>query len=269
MVVRLNSLLRGHSAASLPLLNAMGGLLSKNITPVVPLRGSISASGDLSPLSYIAGTLIGERGIFCYTPAGEMQLGGEMGMAGEASKILRAPDALKSAGLEPIQLRPKEQLAILNGTAFSCGAAALCVEEARQLIMLGTVCTAMGTEAMRGSADSFCEFIQRVRPHPGQIETGALLTHLLETSKLATHHAEPGQSVGTGESMAESGKDKMVVDEETIDADAGVLRQDRYPLRTAPQWIGPQLETVQRAAEIIGIECNSSASILLPLFPST
>ncbi|OCB91043.1 phenylalanine ammonia-lyase [Sanghuangporus baumii] len=261
MVVRLNSLLRGHSAASLPLLNAMGGLLSKNVTPIVPLRGSISASGDLSPLSYIAGTLIGERGIYCYVPSGEKHLGEELGMSGEGTKVLRAPDALKSAGLQPIRLRPKEQLAILNGTAFSCGAAALCVEEARQLIMLGTVCTAMGTEAMRGSADSFCEFIQRVRPHPGQIETGALLTHLLETSKLATRHAEPGHSAagnGIEESMAETGKDKIIIDEETIDADAGVLRQDRYPLRTAPQWLGPQLETIQRAAEVIAIECNST-----------
>ncbi|EJD08070.1 phenylalanine ammonia-lyase [Fomitiporia mediterranea MF3/22] len=261
LLIRLNSLLRGHSAASLPLLNSMGGLLSKQITPVVPLRGSISASGDLSPLSYIAGTLIGERGIYCYAPssegdAGAMGMG--MGMAGENMKILRAPDALKAAGLEPISLRPKEQLAILNGTAFSCAAAALCVEEARQLIMLGTVCTAMGTEAMRGSVDSFAEFIHRIRPHPGQIETGALLTHLLEKSKLATRHSEPTTS--TTFTVAESGKDVLMagVEEETIDADAGVLRQDRYPLRTAPQWIGPQLETVMHSAETIAIECNST-----------
>nr|AJD20419.1 phenylalanine ammonium lyase PALb [Inonotus obliquus] len=273
MVVRLNSLLRGHSAASIPLLNAMGGLLTKNITPIVPLRGSISASGDLSPLSYIAGTLIGERGIYCYAPSDEKFVGAAMGLSGENAKILRAPEALRQAGLKPIQLRPKEQLAILNGTAFSCGTAALCVEEARQLLLLGTVCTAMGTEAMRGSADSFCEFIQRIRPHPGQIETGALLTHLLATSKLATHHAEPGSSTPSthahGGSLAESGKDQaMVIDEETIDADAGVLRQDRYPLRTAPQWLGPQLETIQRAAEVITIECNSTTDNPL-IDPST
>ena len=123
----------------------------------------------------------------------------------------------------------------------------------------------MGTEAMRGSADSFDEFIHRIRPHPGQIETGALLTHLLATSKLATRHSEPGASIHAHDSIAESGKDVIVKlaaakEEETIDSDAGVLRQDRYPLRTAPQWIGPQLETVQRAAEVVAIECNSSMS---------
>lgn len=129
LVVRLNSLLRGHSAASLPLLNAMGSLLSKQITPIVPLRGTISASGDLSPLSYVAGALIGERGIYCYAP-GESKVDNNLGMAGGNTRILRAPDALKAAGLEPVVLRPKEQLAILNGTAFSCGAAALCVVRA-------------------------------------------------------------------------------------------------------------------------------------------
>ena len=94
-----------------------------------------------------------------------------------------------------------------------------------------------------------------------QIETGALLTHLLETSKLATSHERPAPAHAAN-ALAESGKDSVVsVVEETIDADAGTLRQDRYPLRTAPQWIGPQLETVQHAAETIGIECNSSACL--------
>ncbi|THH08002.1 hypothetical protein EW145_g3006, partial [Phellinidium pouzarii] len=252
LLVRLNSLLRGHSAASLPLLNAMGNLLAKEITPIVPLRGSISASGDLSPLSYVAGALVGERGIYCYAPssadasvASDAYANGGEEYSG--LRILRAPDALKVHGLTPISLRPKEHLAILNGTAFSCGLAALCVEEARQMVLLGTVCTALGTEAMRGSADSFCEFIQR-------IESGALLSHLLATSSLASHHVEGGITTA---SLADAGKD-VAVDEETIDADAGTLRQDRYPLRTAPQWLGPQAEVVQRAADVIRIECNST-----------
>ncbi|KAH8115294.1 phenylalanine ammonia-lyase [Phellopilus nigrolimitatus] len=246
LLIRLNSLLRGHSAASLPLLSAMAALLAANVTPVVPLRGSISASGDLSPLSYVAGALVGERGIFCWAPApaaparglgGPAERGGfESGDAVDGLRVLRAPDALAAHGLTPVSLRPKEHLAILNGTAFSCGVAALCVEEARQMVLLGMVCTALGTEALRGSADSFCAFVQAVRPHPGQVEAGALLTHLLAPSALASHHAE----------------------EETIDADAGTLRQDRYPLRTAPQWLGPQAELVQRAAEVIRVECNST-----------
>jgi phenylalanine ammonia-lyase len=141
LVVRLNSLLRGHSAASLPLLGSMSSLLEKNVTPMVPLRGTISASGDLSPLSYVAGTRIGERGIFCWAPSPEKPLGlaaelngvgignGMEGMEGAAKglRIMRASDALPAFGLTPLKLRPKEHLAILNGTAFSCGVAALCV----------------------------------------------------------------------------------------------------------------------------------------------
>lgn len=148
----------------------MGRMLEKGVTPVVPLRGSISASGDLSPLSYVAGALVGERGIYCWTPApGVPKALSDPTEVVVEGRILRAPDALKAAGLQPITLRPKEQLAILNGTAFSCGVAALCVEEARELVLLGTACTALGTEAMRGSADSFVAFIQAIRPHPGQV----------------------------------------------------------------------------------------------------
>lgn len=86
------------------------------------------------------------------------------------------------------------------------------------------------------------------------METGTLLSHLLASSKLATRHGEPAKQVHD-DGLAESCKD---VEEETIDEDAGTLRQDRYPLRTAPQYLGPQIEIVQRSAETIAIECNSS-----------
>ena len=79
------------------------------------------------------------------------------------------------------------------------------------------------------------------------------MSHLLETSEFATRHAELNKHT-PADNVADAGKDI----EETIDADAGALSQDRYPLRTAPQYLGPQLETVQRSAEIIAIECNSS-----------
>ena len=261
LLIRLNSLLRGHSAASPELLFAMGGLLEKGVTPVVPMRGSISASGDLSPLSYIAGTLIGERGIFCMVPkeliktspavAGSIDLD----LFEEDYIPLRAPQALRLSGLNPVSLRPKEHLAILNGTAFSCGLASLVVDQAREMILLGTALTALGTEAMRGSRESFNEFVMKVRPHPGQVEAGAMLLHLLEGSKLATSH-EPAKKVQSDENDEKLANDDG--EEETIDADAGTLRQDRYPLRTAPQWLGPQLEIVQAAAKTITIECNSS-----------
>lgn len=227
LLVRLNSLVRGHSAISLSLLKAMSSLLAANITPVVPLRSSISASGDLSPLSYIAGTLIGEPGIFVYSPDPSTRV----------KRIVPAPQALKEHGLQAVELKPKEHLGILNGTAFSCGLAALCVEQAREMMLWSVACTALGVEAMRGTSGSFDEFIHRIRPHPGQCESARLLMHVLEPSRLATHaHEEEG----------------------SIEDDAGVLRQDRYPLRTAPQWLGPQMEALQAASKSVAIEANST-----------
>lgn len=127
LLIRLNSLLRGHSAASRELLEAMGTILSKGITPVVPLRGSISASGDLSPLSYIAGTIVGEKGIYVTAPAPKTVGAAVAGTEEPETVILRARDALEAYGISPVTLRPKEHLAILNGTAFSCALGALCV----------------------------------------------------------------------------------------------------------------------------------------------
>ena len=154
ILVRINSLARGHSAVRFDLISKMTELLNKGVTPLVPLRGSISASGDLSPLSYIAGTLIGERGI----------------KAWYKGEILSAPDAMEKAGITPIRLLPKEHLGILNGTAFSVGLGALVMNDVVNLGILGVVCTAMGVEALRGSRGSFDPWIHEVaRPHPGQV----------------------------------------------------------------------------------------------------
>lgn len=157
----------------------MGALLEKNITPIVPLRGSISASGgethsylyllslnklidltDLSPLSYVAGSISANPYLKVFTgPA-----------AYGARKTQFAPAALAEHGITPISLKSKEHLGIMNGTAFSASVAALVLNDATHLALLSQVCTAMGTEALIGTRLSFDPFLHDIaRPHPGQV----------------------------------------------------------------------------------------------------
>ncbi|KAF8504772.1 phenylalanine ammonia-lyase [Russula emetica] len=227
ILVRINSLIRGHSGVRWELIEKMAALLRANITPLVPLRGSISASGDLSPLSYVAGTIIGNPSIRVFDgPA-----------AFSARRIISSRQALSNHGLEPIVLGAKEHLGILNGTAFSASLASLVLSEAVHLALLAQICTAMGTEALLGVRGNYAPFIHEVaRPHPGQIEAARTIWWLLHDSNFAVSDEK----------------------EVTIDQDQGELRQDRYPLRTAPQFLGPQIEDILAAMNSIQIECNST-----------
>ncbi|EKM53421.1 uncharacterized protein PHACADRAFT_259798 [Phanerochaete carnosa HHB-10118-sp] len=227
ILIRMNSLIRGHSGVRWELIEKMGELLRENITPLVPLRGSISASGDLSPLSYIAGTLTGNPAIRVYD--GPASFG--------ARRILPSSVALASHGVAPIPLSSKEHLGILNGTAFSASVGALALNEAVHLSLLAQVCTAIATEAMIGTVASFDPFIHdTARPHPGQVEVARNIRALLEDSQMALRHE----------------------DEVHIAEDEGELRQDRYPLRTSAQFLGPQVEDILSALDTVTLECNST-----------
>ncbi|KAJ4483808.1 L-Aspartase-like protein [Lentinula aciculospora] len=227
MLVRMNSLIRGHSGVRWELIERINQVLSANITPVVPLRGSISASGDLSPLSYIAGTLCGNPSIRVFD--GPSVFG--------FRQMVPSHEALALHDIEPIPLVSKEHLGILNGTAFSAAVASLVLDDAVKLTMLSHVLTAMGVEALCGTRGSFHPFIHDVaRPHPGQIESARLVWNLLEDSQLAVLQEE----------------------EVTIEEDEGTLRQDRYSLRTAPQFLGPQIEDLLASLATVTKECNST-----------
>jgi phenylalanine ammonia-lyase len=219
MLARINSLLRGHSAVRLVVVENIATLLNHDFVPIIPLRGSISASGDLSPLSYIAGALEGNHDIFldCRMENGKRQ-------------ILSADKAVQLAGLTPTTMMPKEGLGLMNGTAVSVAGATMALHETQYLALSTQVLTAMCTEAMRGSADNYHPFIADIRPHEGQMEAGANIFKMLETSKLVV------------------GKDSHT---------AG-LYQDRYALRTSSQWIGPQLEDLMLSAKQLEVELNST-----------
>ena len=114
-----------------------------------------------------------------------------------------------------------------------------------QLAVLAQVCTALGVEALLGCAGSFARFVSDIaRPHPGQVEVAATVRQLLKGSKLA---------IGVEKDGSETKEEEL-----TIEEDKGKLRQDRYALRTGPQFIGPQLEDMMSALKTLEIECNSS-----------
>lgn len=116
-------------------------LLNENVTPRIPLQGSISVSGDLSPLAYIAGLLEGKPTVTAWVGK---QISGQR-------CLKSAKDALSEQGIAPLSLDPREALALVNGTSMSAGLAALVMHEAIHLAGLSQILTAMGVEALRGT----------------------------------------------------------------------------------------------------------------------
>ncbi|KAM0799486.1 putative phenylalanine ammonia-lyase [Usnea florida] len=222
MLIRCKSLLAAHSAIRFEIVEMLISLLATDMIPLIPLRGSISASGDLQPLSYIAGVLEGNPDCYVWTNDGN---------AGR--KLIPADLALKRLIHKSITFGPKEALAVVNGTAVSTAVAALAIQESHNLAIFSQVLTAMGVEALHGTVGSFNAFFDRVRPHQGQREAAANIRLFLAGSRLAPEeHDDEEDRVG--------------------------LRQDRYALRTSSQWIGPQLEDLYLAHNQITIECNST-----------
>lgn len=222
MLVRCKTLLAGHSAVRYDIIDALVALLKNDLIPLVPLRGSISASGDLQPLSYIAGVLEGNPDCYVWTNDGN---GGRC--------LVSSDTALEALARQSIIFGPKEALAILNGTAVSTAVAALAMHETHHLALLSQVLTAMGVEALSGTIGSFNPFFAKVRPHAGQAEAANNIKFFLHGSALARTDSD---------------------EEELLTG----LKQDRYALRTSSQWIGPQLEDLTLAHTQVSIECNST-----------
>lgn len=152
---RLVSLARGCSGVRPELLEAMCALLRHRILPRIPARGSVGASGDLTPLSYVAAALVGER---------EVVVGGEV----KASR-----QALVDAGLEPLRLAPKEALALMNGTSAMTGLGCLALDRARRLARWGAALAAIFVDVTRGNPAHFHPRIDELKPHPGQRRSAA------------------------------------------------------------------------------------------------
>ncbi|PYI11801.1 phenylalanine ammonia-lyase [Aspergillus sclerotiicarbonarius CBS 121057] len=219
MIIRLNCLALGASGIRQSVLDVLLQMIEHHITPRVPLRGSISASGDLNPLSYIGGAMQGHPSIHVWKRD-----------QNSSCQVKGANLALAESLIPPVRLDAKEGLAIVNGTATSAAVGGLAVHEALGLAAVSQVLTAMSVEALHGMSESFDPFFAKVRPHLGQTTAANNLYRFLSKSKLLND----GDGFGPGN-----------------------LRQDRYSIRTSAQWMGPILEDLELAYQQISTELNS------------
>jgi histidine ammonia-lyase len=177
MLLRARTLCAGYSGVRPALVEALVALLNSGVLPWVPAHGSLGASGDLAPLAHCAAVLLGE--------------GWVVGPSGAPEDAL---PALRAAGLSPVELGPKEGLALINGTDAMCSALALCVSDLSALLCAADVVCAMSVEALLGTARAFAPDIVALRPAQGQAASAANLCALLAdspmvASHLASHHA--------------------------------------------------------------------------------
>jgi len=175
LLLRATSLAAGHSGVRPEVVESLLALLAADVTPVVPLQGSVGASGDLAPLAHLSLVLMGE---------GEAWLG---------SQRMPAALALRGAGLVPLTLEAKEGLALINGTQFSTAFAALAAHDALQLWEAATAAAALSTEVLLGSFRPAREDVHRLRPYPGALEAARRLRAYSADSGLVASHSDCGR----------------------------------------------------------------------------
>jgi histidine ammonia-lyase len=207
MATRLTSLCKGFSGVSIELLEQIVRLLQHGILPLIPSEGSVGASGDLTPLSYVAAALCGDGKVWV------------------KEVHVTAAQALTEAGIEPLRLRPKEALAIMNGTAVMTALACLAYSRADYLSRLVTRITAMASFALDGNAYHFDARLFSVKPHPGQ----QLVAHWLRQDLSCDQTPRNGNRL-----------------------------QDRYSIRCAPHVIGVLTDSLPWLRGFIENELNSA-----------
>lgn len=241
MVLRVNALAVGHSGVRVELVEKLIEVLNHpRISPYMPLIGSLGASGDLSSMSHIGLTLIGEGRTYLRRQE-EAPVTQDVSSA-QHQAVVRAEEwdkewdlvssaeALKACGIEPIELESKEGLAINNGMQCSAAQLLLIARDLERHVKLATRLTGCLTEAMFGLHEAFLPQLHRVRPYPGQGQVAALLLDVFTDSQIrAAHppHLDPNV-------------------------------QDPYSSRCLPQIIGPFFDALEQTYRYLKIEMNSA-----------
>ncbi|MDN5515390.1 MAG: aromatic amino acid ammonia-lyase, partial [Pseudomonas sp.] len=207
LAARLQSLCHGVSGVRVELLERIQAFIDNDVLPLIPEEGSVGASGDLTPLSYVAATLSGERDVLYK---------GERRSAAEVHREL---------GWTPLTLRPKEALALMNGTAVMTALACLAYSRADYLLKLATRITALNVIALEGNPEHFDERLFAAKPHPGQTQVAAWIRQDL-----------------------------------AVEAPLPPLHrlQDRYSIRCAPHVLGVLADSLGLLRQFIEIELNSA-----------
>ncbi|WP_435180632.1 histidine ammonia-lyase [Halorussus sp. AFM4] len=220
LVGRVNALVKGHSGVREVVVDHLVAMLNEGVHPVVKSRGSLGASGDLAPLAHLALVLVGE---------GEADVEVESGGDSDAeSRRLPGDEALAAAGLDPLTLRAKEGLALINGTQLSAGLAALAVVDAERAVRAADVAGALTTEVTMGTTASADDSIARVRPHAG--------------------HAASARNVK-----------RLTADSEIVESHRNCDRvQDAYSIRCLPQVHGAVRDAVDHLRDAVEVELNSA-----------
>ncbi|MFL6760169.1 histidine ammonia-lyase [Sphingomonas sp.] len=209
IILKLLGLGRGHSGVRPVVIEALQRLLDTNAMPVIPSQGSVGASGDLAPLAHLIAALMGY---------GRIDVAGDTVAAGEA---------LQRIAIDPLQLGPKEGLALINGTQASAALALDALFMGERVFAAAIAAGAMSVDALKGSAKPFDPRISALRGQPGQIRVAAAIHGLLEGSEILTSHIACSRV------------------------------QDPYSFRCQPQVMGASLDLLQNAARTLTIEAGA------------
>ena len=261
LLIRINTLMRGHSGIRVSTLEALTAMFNAGVVPVVPEKGSVGASGDLAPLSHLAIVLLG---------------GGEAFYQGER---MSGADALRRAGLDPIRLSFKEGLALNNGTAQMLATAALALDVLERLLDNADLAAAMTLDAFAGRSGALRPEVHALRPHLGQVETAEHVRDLLAGSTLIDipYHLVPRFKPWSVEAWSEPEAQALSFDigwdwvpaNQRHGREAFYSRflpfkggkkhqpQDAYSLRCMPQVHGAVRDAWAQACRVIDIELNS------------
>jgi histidine ammonia-lyase len=209
IVLKLLGLGRGYSGVRPVIIEALHGLLDRDAMPVIPSQGSVGASGDLAPLAHLIAALMGN---------------GSIDVAGE---VLPAGAALQKLELEPLELAPKEGLALINGTQASAAIALDALFLGERVFAAALAAGALSVDALKGSAKPFDPRISQLRGQPGQIRVAAAIAALLDGSDILASHGRCGKV------------------------------QDPYSFRCQPQVMGAALDLLTNAARTLTIEAGA------------